>query len=454
MENQEAPLRKPPQNIEAEQSILGSVLLNNTSLDSVLDIIQGEDFYRDAHRKIFSVMREMHAANEAIDYLTLEDKLKQRNQLEEIGGVNYIASLTDVVPSTANISHYARIVRDKAIARRLIHASTEILRAGFDDSENLDEYLDHAEQLIFQVSQNRAMTGVVPIKELVKGSFSAIEKLYERKDAFTGCPTGFTDLDQMTAGFQPSDLIIIAGRPSMGKTSLALNIGQYAAQKQNIPVLLFSLEMSKESLTMRLLCAEARVDFQRMRSGHLTDSDWGRLARAAGILSEAELFIDDTAGIRIMEMRAKARRLIAELKKQDKGLGMILVDYLQLASAGKSLDSREREISEISRSLKGLAKELNVPVVALSQLSRKTESRESKRPQMSDLRESGAIEQDADVILFIYRDEVYNQETADKGIAEIIIGKQRNGPTGTVRLQFSPEYTRFENLAQDRDMSY
>ncbi len=450
MVSNDAPLRKPPQNLDAEQSVLGGVLLDNNTMDHILDVVEEEDFYRDAHRKLFAAMREMHASNDAIDYLTLEDRLNQKKQLEEIGGVAYLSSLTDLVPTTANITHYAKIVRDKAIARRLINASTEIMRAGFEDSEDLTDYLDQAEQLIFNVSQRRSLVGVTPIKELVKESFAAIEKLYEHKDAYTGLATGFTELDQLTAGFQKSDLIIVAGRPSMGKTSLALNIAQYAAQQNGTPVLLFSLEMSKESLTMRLLCAEARVDFQRMRSGHLTDSDWGRLARAAGQLSESELFIDDTAGIRVMEMRAKSRRVRAELEKQGKQLGMVMVDYLQLASAGRHMDSREREISEISRSLKGLAKELNIPVVAMSQLSRKTESRESKRPQMSDLRESGAIEQDADVILFIYRDEVYNQDSPDKGTAEIIIGKQRNGPTGTVQLQFSPEFTRFENLTHDR----
>ncbi|MBN2495549.1 MAG: replicative DNA helicase [Deltaproteobacteria bacterium] len=444
--------RLPPQNIEAERSVLGGVLLDNAVLDQVVDLVGEEDFYREAHRRIFSAMQEMAEKNEAIDYLTLEDKLKAQKQLDEVGGATYIASLTDSVPSAANIDTYARIVRDKAIARRLIHASTEILRAGFEDSDDLDEYLDQAEQLIFNVSQRRSTAGVVPIKDLIRDSFVTIEKLYERKAQYTGVPTGFKGLDDKTSGLQPADLIIIAARPSMGKTSLALNIAQNVALQGRVPVLFFSLEMSKESLAMRLLCSEARVDFQRLRQGILSDSDWGRLARAAGILSEAQLFIDDTPGIRVMEMRARARRLQSELAKQNLELGLIAMDYLQLAQPARSKsESREREISEISRSLKGLAKEMQVPVVALSQLSRKVESRENKRPQLADLRESGAIEQDADVIIFIYRDEFYNEDSEDKGVAEIIIGKQRNGPTGIVRLRFFGEHTRFENLAERRD---
>jgi replicative DNA helicase len=446
--------RVPPQNLEAERSVLGGVLLNNAAMDQILDLLDEEDFYREAHRKVFAAMREMSSKSEAIDYLTLEDRLRNAGQLEQVGGAAYLASLTDAVPTAANTIHYARIVRDRAIARRLIHASSEILQAGFEDSENLDEYLDRAENLIFAVSQKRVATGVVHVKELVRESFDAIERLYERKEKYTGIPSGFHDLDEKTSGFQRADLIILAARPSMGKTSLALNIAQNAAQKTKVPVLVFSLEMSKESLAMRLLCAEARVDFHRLRQGMLSDSEWGRLARAAGSLSEATLYIDDTPGIRVMEMRAKARRLQAELRKNGQELGMIVMDYLQLGSPPKGMDSREREISDISRSLKGLAKEMNLPVLALSQLSRKPEGRESKRPQLSDLRESGAIEQDADVILFIYRDEVYNKCTCvsdgecicgQRGKAEVIIGKQRNGPTGIVDLTYINRFTRFEN---------
>jgi len=451
MESPATAAKKPPQNIAAERSVLGGVLLDNAVLDQILDMVQDSDFYREANRKIFIAMKEMAQKGEAIDYLTLEDRLKSRNEIDQVGGASYLASLTDAVPSLGNVAHYAKIVRDKAVARRLISAATEILQAGIEDSDEVSDYLDRAEQLIFNVSQQRRLAGVVPLKDLVRESFDTIDRLYQEKGQFTGVPSGYRDLDDITSGFQKADLIIIAGRPSMGKTSLAMNIAQYAAHRAETPTLFFSLEMSRQSLTMRMLSTEARVDFKQVRTGHLTDSDWGRLARAAGLLSEAELYIDDTPGIRVMEMRAKARRLQADLAKQNKKLGMIMVDYLQLGTVGGRVESREREISEISRSLKALAKELELPVVALSQLSRKPESRESKRPQMSDLRESGAIEQDADVIIFIYRDEVYNEGTPDRGIAELIIGKQRNGPIGTIKLKFFPEYTRFENLARDRD---
>ncbi|NMB74162.1 MAG: replicative DNA helicase [Myxococcales bacterium] len=440
--------RLPPQNLDAERSILGGVLLNNAAMDQILDLVEEEDFYRDAHRRIFAAMREMSSRGEAIDYLTLENQLKGQGVLDEVGGTAYLAALTDAVPATANIVHYARIVRDKAVARRLIQASSEILQSGFESGEDLDEVIGRAENLIFGVAQKRFQSGVSHIKDLVRESFDAIERLYERQEQYTGVPSGFKDLDDMTSGFQKGDLVILAARPSMGKTSLALNIAQYAAQKLKLPSLVFSLEMSKESLSMRLLCAEARVDFHRMRQGLLGDAEWGHLARAAGALSEASLYIDDTPSIRVMEMRAKARRLQAELRKQNQELALIVMDYLQLGSPPRGMDSREREISEISRSLKALAKELNVPVLALSQLSRKPEGREEKRPQLADLRESGAIEQDADVILFIYRDEIYNPETEDKGVAEVIIGKQRNGPTGKVKLRFFNEYTRFESLAR------
>jgi len=450
--NAESPARVPPQNLEAERSVLGGILLDNNVLDQVLDLVQEEDFYREAHRKIFACMISMAERNEAIDYLTLEDELRAHGQLDEVGGAAYVASLTDAVPSLANLKTHAKIVRDKAVSRRLISAATEILQACFDDTRELAETLDQAQHMIFTVSQRRGQAGPVPLKELVKSSFETIEKLFERKEQYTGVPTGFRDLDEKTSGFQRGDLIILAARPSMGKTALALNIAQNAALRAKVPTLVFSLEMNKESLVNRLLCSEARVDSHRLRSGHLSEADWGKLARAAGQLSEGQLFIDDTPGIRVMEMRARARRLQADLDRQGlPPLGMVVMDYLQLAQAPKGMDSREREISEISRALKGLAKELQLPVLALSQLSRRVESRESKKPILSDLRESGAIEQDADVILFIHRDEVYNHDSEDKGIAEVIIGKQRNGPIGEVRLRFFAEHTRFENLAQERD---
>jgi replicative DNA helicase len=450
--NAESPARVPPQNLEAERSVLGGILLDNNVLDQILDLVQEEDFYREAHRKIFAAMLSMAERSEAIDYLTLEDELRAHSQLEEVGGAAYIASLTDAVPSLANLKTHARIVRDKAVARRLISASTKILQACFDDSQELEDTLDEAQHLIFTVSQRRGQAGPVALKELVKSSFEIIEKLFERKEQYTGVPTGFRELDNITSGLQRGDLIILAARPSMGKTALALNMAQNAALRSKVPTLVFSLEMNKESLVNRLLCSEAREDSHHLRSGHLSDADWAKLARAAGQLSETPLYIDDTPGIRVMEMRARARRLQTDLERQGlPPLGLLVMDYLQLAQGPKGMESREREISEISRSLKGLAKELQVPVLALSQLSRRVESRENKKPILSDLRESGAIEQDADVIMFIHRDDVYNHDSEDKGIAEVIVGKQRNGPTGEIRLRFFAEHTRFENLAQERE---
>jgi replicative DNA helicase len=444
--------RLPPQNLEAERAVLGGVLLDNGLLDVVLDLVQEDDFYREAHRQIFGAMLALSERSEAIDYLTLENALRTAGSLEQVGGAAYIASLTDAVPSLANLRSHATIVRDKAVVRRLISAATEILQASFEESEDLEETLDRAEHLIFTVTQRRGQAGPVPLKDLVKQSFETIEKLYERQAQYTGVPTGFKDLDEMTSGLQAGELIILAARPSMGKTALALNMAQNASLKFKVPTLVFSLEMNKESLVNRLLCSEARVDSHRLRSGTLGDADWGRLARAAGLLSEGLLYIDDTPGIRVMEMRARARRLQADLERQGlPKLGFVVMDYLQLAQSPKGMDSREREISEISRALKGLAKELQVPVLALSQLSRKVESRENKRPILSDLRESGAIEQDADVIMFIHREDFYDKETENKDIAEVIVGKQRNGPTGDVRLRFFKEHTRFENLARERE---
>jgi replicative DNA helicase len=448
MDSEATQANLPPQNLEAERSLLGAVLIDNSVLDQVVDKIRGDDFYRDAHQKLFATMIEMAERSEAIDYLTLENALKAKKILDAVGGATYVASLTDTVPSLANIEAYAQIVADKAVTRRLIHASSEILRKGFQQTDNLDDYLNEAEKLIFDVVQKRSASKVIPLKDLIRDSFDTIEKLFERKELFTGVPTGYRELDNITSGLQKGDLIILAARPSMGKTSLALNMAQNASVKDKTPVLFFSLEMSKESLAMRILCAEARVDYHALRM--LGDAEWGRLARAAGLLSEAPLYIDDTPGLRLMEMRARVRRLQSELSKQDQSLGLVCLDYLQLASPATSRsESREREISEISRGLKALAKECDVPVLALSQLSRKVEQRESKRPQLSDLRESGAIEQDADVIMFIYRDEFYNEDSEDRGLAEILISKQRNGPTGKIKLQFSKEFTRFENLSDE-----
>ncbi len=434
----------PPQNLEAEQSILGSVLLENSTINSVLEVMSKDDFYSEAHRKIFNVMVELSEKNEPVDIITLSNALKDRNTLDSIGGTAYLASLVDNVPSAANVTNYAKIAKEKAILRGLIASATEIINSCYETGSDVDQILDQAENRIFEIAENKVRPSFHPIREIVKDSFRSIEDLYARKELITGVPTGFEKIDDLTSGLQQSDLIIIAGRPSMGKTAFALNIAQFAALESQTPVAVFSLEMSKEQLVFRLLASEAKVDSQRLRKGFLGETDWPKLTAAAGRLSEAPLFIDDTPAITVLEMKAKSRRL-----KADAGLGLIVVDYIQLMRGGNYRESREQEISEISRSLKALAKELKVPVIALSQLNRKVEDRTNRRPQMADLRESGAIEQDADVIAFIYRDEVYNksEDNPEKGIAEIIIGKQRNGPTGTVKLAFLEKFTCFENLA-------
>ena len=441
--------RLPPQNLEAEQSILGGILLDNHALDSVLEILIHKDFYNESHRKIFATIVELSDRNEPIYLITLSNILKDKKQLDQVGGMAYLASLVDNVPSAANIAYYAKIVKEKAILRHLIGTATEILTKSYDTGADVDEVLDEAEHAIFEIAENKIRPAFSPIKDIIKDSFKTIEKLFERKDLITGVPTGFEKIDDLTSGLQKSELIIVAGRPSMGKTAFALNIAQHAAMEAGIHVAIFSLEMSKEQLAMRMLSSEARVDSQRLRKGFLGETDWPKLTTAAGRLSEAPLFIDDTPAITVLEMKAKSRRLKAE-----SGLGLIILDYLQLMRSGSFKDSREQEISEISRSLKALAKELNVPIVALSQLNRKVEDRTNRRPQMADLRESGAIEQDADVIAFIYRDEVYNksEDNPEKGLAEVIIGKQRNGPTGMAKLAFLEKYTCFENLARAEDM--
>jgi replicative DNA helicase len=389
-------------------------------------------------------MMELNDQREPCDLITLSDILKGKGELEDVGGAPYLATLVDYVPTAANIAYYCRIVKEKALRRRLITAATDMVTQGYEAGVEVGELIDSAQKVIFDLAENKLQKAFSPIGDILKDTIKNIEKLYERKEHVTGVPSGFIDLDEKTAGFQKGDLIIIAGRPSMGKTAFALNIAQYAAMHTDRPaaVAVFSLEMSKEQLVMRLLCSEARVDASRLRTGHLVDTDWSRLAKGAGSLHDAKVFIDDTPAITVMEMRAKSRRLKAE-----QGVDLVVVDYLQLMR-GSNTESRQQEISEISRSLKALAKELDVPVVALSQLNRSLESRTDKRPMMSDLRESGAIEQDADVIMFVYRGEVYDKENEEiKGRAEIIIGKQRNGPIGTVDLAFRGEYTRFENLS-------
>src|SRR5512136_158649 len=433
----------PPQHIEAEQSILGGILIENEAINRVTEILDADDFYREAHRKIFNGLINLSERDEPADLITLTNELRKINQLDSAGGASYITSLIDSVPTAANIEYYAKIVKEKSILRQLIQTATEIITESYQDRSDVESFLDEAERSIFQISENRVRPSFYPIREIVKQSFKTLERLYEKKELVTGVPSGFKELDQMTAGFQPSDLIIVAGRPSMGKTAFCLNVAQYAAIEKRTPVAVFSLEMSKEQLVIRLLCSEAHVEGTRLRSGFLSESDWPRLTIAAGNLSEAPIYIDDTAALSALELRAKARRL-----KADQGLGMLIIDYLQLMRGRARVESRQQEISEISRSLKAVAKELNIPVIAVSQLSRRTEERTGMRPQLSDLRESGAIEQDADLILFLYRDEVYNraEDNPNRGKAEMIIGKQRNGPTGKIELAFLSKFTTFKEL--------
>lgn len=436
------PHKLPPQNVEAEQSVLGGILLENDALYKALELLSPEDFYKPSHQKIFQALISLSERGEPADLITLTQELKNRNALEEVGGSSTLATLINTVPTAANVHYYAKIIREKSILRRLISVSTEIITKGYQDNANLDEFLDSAEKSIFEVSNRRFKGGFTPVRDVVKTSFKVIEQLYERKEHITGVPSGFEELDRLTSGFQPSDLIIVAARPSMGKTSLVLNFVQYAAILAKIPVAFFSLEMSKEQLVMRMLTSLAKVDSSRLRIGRLNDNDWPKLTKSAGQLSEAPVFIDDSPSLSVLEIRAKCRRL-----KIEHQLGLIVVDYLQLMRSPSYSESREKEISEISRGLKALAKELSVPVIAISQLNRAVENRNDKRPQMADLRESGAIEQDADLIGFIYRDEVYNRESEWKGTAEFIISKQRSGPTGLVRMAFLQQYTTFENLA-------
>jgi len=445
----------PPQSLEAEMSILGGILLDNEAINRVLEILHTEDFYRESHRKIFKGMLALNENNEPCDLITLTTILKKRGDLEDAGGGAYLAALVDYVPTAANIAYYCKIVKEKSISRSLISAATEIVTRSFNEQSNIEELLDNAQKVIFEISENKLRPAFYHVKDLISGSIKGIEKLYEKKEHVTGVPTGFLDLDEMTAGFQKGDLIIVAGRPSMGKTAFALNIAQHASihADQKKAVALFSLEMNKESLVTRLLCSESRIDASRLRTGHLVESDWPRLMSGAGKLHDALIYIDDTPAITVLEMRAKCRRLKAE-----KDIGMVMVDYLQLMRGGVNPESRQQEISEISRSLKALAKELDIPVVALSQLNRGLESRTDKRPMMSDLRESGAIEQDADVIMFVYRDAVYCEACKRRDgsctiegherKAEIIIGKQRNGPIGNVNMIFNGEYTKFENISR------
>jgi replicative DNA helicase len=444
-------LRKvPPQNLEAESSVLGGILLENDAINIVLELLRPEDFYRESHRKAFRAMIELTDRSEPVDLITLSEYLKSRGELDAVGGSAYLASLADFVPTAANIAYYARIVREKSILRSLIRTATEIATRGYEEQGNVEEFLDTAERVIFEISEKKIKASFVAVGDMIKDTLKTVEKLYERKEMVTGVPTGYEDLDKLTAGLQPSDLIIVAGRPSMGKTAFSLNIAANAAFA-GVGVAVFSLEMAKEQLVLRMLCSEARVNNSKVRSGYLAERDFPKLANAAGRLHEALIYIDDTPAISVLELRAKARRLVRDRTKK---VGLIVIDYLQLMRGMGGASNREQEISEISRSLKALAKELAVPVIAISQLNRRVEDRGDRRPMMSDLRESGAIEQDADVIMFIYRDEVYNQNSEEKGKAEIIVAKQRNGPIDTVELTFLNEFMRFENYTPRDEFDY
>ena len=438
--------RSLPHNLEAEKCVLGAVLINNHAFNQATEVINENDFFREAHKRIFTKMIALSERSEPIDVVTLKDELVRSGDLDEVGGPAYISSLTDGVPRSANVEYYARIVKEKSTLRRLIQSANDVLTRAYDAEEDADLLLDEAERSIFQIAENRMRAGFVRIGDLVDSGYQIIEQLQQHKGLVTGVPSGFVDLDEMTSGFQKSDLVIVAARPSMGKTSFVLNIALNAAIEAKKSVGMFSLEMSKEQLFMRLLTSEARVDAHRFRGGFLGEQDYSRLVGAFAKLHDAKFFIDDTPSIGVLEMRAKARRL-----KMEHGLDMLIIDYLQLMQGRGRFENRQQELASISRAIKILAKELEVPVLALSQLSRATESRGDHRPQLSDLRESGALEQDADVVMFIFREEMYmvdgERNPDSEGLAEIIIGKQRNGPTGTARLAFLKQYTRFENLA-------
>lgn len=434
----------PPHNLEAEQSLIGSMMLSEDAVVIALETVEAVDFYQTAHRHIFQALVDLFNAQRPCDLITLQEELRSKEKLAEIGGVSYLSQLLNVVPTSRNAEHYARIVKEKSMLRRLIMLSGEISTTAYDPQAQAELCIDQAEQKVLQLSQFKITRPYLRVKDLVKPTFSYLEQLYENKQAVTGIPSGFRDLDEYTAGFQKSDLVILAARPSMGKTAFVLNMAQYAAYQTQTPVMLFSLEMSHTQLVTRLLCSEARIDGQKVRRGYLGDEDWMKLSITAGILEETPILIDDTANASLLEIRSKARRAFA----QDK-IGMIIIDYLQLISwsGSEKPESRQQEVSAISRSLKGLARELNVPVVCLSQLSRAVESRTDKRPMLSDLRESGAIEQDADVVLFLYRDSYYNpQKEESKGKGEVIIAKQRNGPVGSVELAFNSNFAKFDNL--------
>ena len=435
-------IRVPPQNIDAEKSVLGSLLIDEEAIGTAIEMLDETWFYEQSHRQIFRAILALYGERKNVDLITLSDKLKSDGILERVGGISYLSFLIDLVPSAANVEHYANIVKEKGVLRRLIKNATNIIAESYESTGNIDEVVDNAERLIFEVADLKQRSQSVHIKDLVRQSIEKLDFLYQRKQHVTGIPTGFEKFDHMTSGLQNSDLIIIAGRPSMGKSALAISMAEYVGIEQKKGVGVFSLEMSKEQLVQRMLCSQARVDAHKVRSGFLAPADWPKLTSAAGRLSESKIFIDDTPAISVLELRAKARRL-----KANQGIELIILDYLQLMRSTVQSESRQQEISEISRSLKALARELNVPVIALSQLSRAVESRQDHKPQLSDLRESGAIEQDADLVVLLMREEYYNPTEENKGVADVMIAKQRNGPVGTVKLAFIKEYMRFENLA-------
>jgi replicative DNA helicase len=439
-----APAPVPPQNVEAEESVLGAMMLTPAAIDAVTEILDAGDFYRESHAEIFRAARDLYASGEPVDAITLVDALEERGGLDDIGGRTRIHELAALVPATANVAHYARIVREMATLRGLVRVGTEIARLGWDRPGEATDLVDRAEQAVFELAQQRVSTDFEHIETLLKESFERITALYEAGVDITGTPTGFRDLDRLTSGFQPGNLVIAAARPSMGKSALALCIAANLGVRAQLPVALFTLEMSKSEVTQRLMCSEAKVESQRLRTGKLAPDDWPRLTAACDRLMKAPIYVDDTGSITIMEIRSKARRL----KAREPTLGLVIVDYLQLMTMGASVENRVQEVSQISRALKVLARDLDVPILALSQLSRAVEQRHDKRPVLSDLRESGSLEQDSDLVFFIYRDEYYNEDSPDQGLAEVILSKHRNGPTGTEKLSFLKRYAKFADLAQ------
>jgi replicative DNA helicase len=436
----------PPYNKEAEQSVLGACLHSADAIAKALEVLTEEDFYKAANKKIFIVMREQFEANESIDVLALAERLRKKDELDNVGGLEYLSLLEDYIPTATAVGHHAKILREKKILRDLIQTATDIVSNSYSDRDDVDTLLDRAEQSIFEISEKRTKASFYKLPDIIRENVSTLEKLSMKPGMVTGVSSGFADLDNMTAGFQPSDLIILAARPSMGKTSFALDIARYVSLHEKIPTAMFSLEMSKQQLGVRLLCSQARVDSSKVRTGYLAKSDWPKVHEAGSKLSEAKMFIDDSAALSVLDVRARARRLAAE-----QPLGLIIIDYLQLMHGRGGTESRQLEVSDISRGLKALAKEINVPIIALSQLSRAVEGRTDKRPMLSDLRESGSIEQDADVVMFIYRDVVYNPETDDPGKTEILVRKQRNGPIGDIQLHFENQFTRFFDRADRND---